>query len=74
MGKQAFMRLDLRILRELLRLPADVTILSVRQSPDNAHQCLIDIQGTNLPGTGEVVAEMAYENTTVVKFKGWKRA
>jgi hypothetical protein len=70
--KHAHTRVDLRILRELLRLPQEVAITGVRPCPDNSQQCIVELAGAWLPAEGELRAEYNFQNTTIVNFKGWQ--
>ena len=69
-SQHGYVRVDLHLLRELLRLPQDVTITGVRASVNG--QCIVDISSKWLPAAGELRAEYGYVNTTLVTFKGFK--
>ena len=70
--KQALLKLDLKILREMLRLPQDVKITGVRSDPDSTGRVILDIESNWLPGEGELIAKYKDQHTTVVNFEGWE--
>lgn len=67
---QAYMCVDLTILREMLRLPKDVIITAVRQHPTDSHSCILDLQGP-LPAAGELSAHYSFVHTTIPEFRGF---
>lgn len=71
----ANLRVDLKLLRELLRLPREVTITGVRGDPTDATRAILDISGpiTQVPAGGELEATYTYIHTTVVNFAGFKQ-
>lgn len=70
---QALIRVDLGVLREMLRLPKGVTITAVRAG-DDARQCIIELAGQALPAEGELTANYTFENHTIVRFAEFKPA
>lgn len=71
----ANLRVDLKLLRELLRLPREVTITGVRADPTDATKAILDINGpiTQVPASGDLVAEYVYRHTTIVDFVCFKQ-
>lgn len=71
----ADLRVDLKLLRELLRLPKEVTIVGVRPDATDATKTILEISGpiTQVPASGDLVATYSYEHTTIVKFAGFKQ-
>ena len=71
----ADLRVDLKLLRELLRLPREVVINCVRPDASDASKCILEISGpiTQVPANGDLIATYGYEHTTIVKFAGFKQ-
>lgn len=71
----ANLRVDLKLLRELLHLPREVTITGVRADATDATKAILDISGpiTQVPTSGELEATYTYVHTTVVTFAGFKQ-
>lgn len=69
-AREAYLAVDFKVLRELLRLPKFVHITGVRPNPTNPRSCLIDIRG-EVPREGELVATYTTLDTTVVTFDGF---
>lgn len=67
----AFVCVDFKVLREMLRLPKHVEITGVRPHPTDPRSCLVDIRGI-LPMDGELIATYTTTDTTVVTFAGFK--
>jgi hypothetical protein len=65
---RATMDLDLKILRMVLRLPEYVSIDRVETGSDG--KAVLFLSG-GVP-VGKVIADMQFEHTTVVRFKGWR--
>ena len=70
---QAHIRVDLGVLREMLRLPKGVNITAVRAG-DDAHQCIIELAGLALPAEGELIANYNFANHTIVTFSEFTKA
>ena len=70
---QAHIRVDLGVLREMLRLPKGVTITAVRAGAC-ARQCIIELAGPALPAEGELVANYNFANHTIVTFSEFTKA
>lgn len=68
-SKSATIKVDYRILRELLRLPHSVEIVDVATGND----CLILRLTGDLPAEGELTVDYTYLHTTVVKFEGFRK-
>jgi len=71
----ADLRVDLRLLRELLYLPKEVEIVGVRPDPTNAAKAILEIRGpiTQVPANGDLEADYSYQITTAVKFEGFRQ-
>jgi hypothetical protein len=69
---QAIVRLDLKILREMLRLPQDIKIAGVRSDPDNPGKVILDIESKWLPSDRELIAKYKFQHTTIINFDGWE--
>lgn len=71
----ADLRVDLKLLREILRLPKEVRITGARHEPTDATKVILEISGpiTHVPASGDLIACYAYEHTTIVKFSGFKQ-
>jgi hypothetical protein len=71
-ARPTFMRVNLNILRDMLRLPPEATIVAVRPDPDHPGSCIMDLAGVATPG--EVTATYRALHTTVAEFTGWVKA
>lgn len=60
----------LETLREILRLPDNLSIVAIVMDPDRPMHCRIELRGP-LPA-GELIADYSWESQPVLKFKGWK--
>lgn len=66
--RSAITRVDLRMLREFLRLPSTVRILGVRPDSDSQF-AILELAGAGLPaGVDEVIVRFTFENHTIPKF------
>lgn len=68
-GKSATIKVDYRILRELLRLPPSVEITYAFPSDGSV---VLTVTGA-VPEEGELTADYVYEHHTVVKFQGFRK-
>lgn len=69
--RTGFVRVNLRVLREMLRLPTTVTITSIDEGPDG--ELLLNLRG-QLPTDGELVATYDAIHTTIPIFSGFEPA
>lgn len=68
---QSITKINLRLLRDFLRLPQTVTITGVRSDPASACCCILELEGSGLPDSGEVTAEYSFINATIPAFERW---
>lgn len=70
--RQVITKIDLRLLRDFLRLPQNTHITGVRADPDNTRSCILELEGSGLPDGDEITAEYSYHITTIPKFEKWR--
>ena len=66
----AWIEVDLKLLRDFLRLPKDVDITGA--SYDGLGSLALQLAGPGVPANGELVAEYKYKQRTDVEFKGFR--
>lgn len=68
-ARTAITKVDLYVLREMLRLPATVTITGVRLDPSNSLAAILEIKGPEIPeGAEEVTTHLTFEVHRLPKF------
>ncbi len=70
--KQAITKIDMKLLRDFLRLPQECNIIGVRADPDNSRRCILELEGSWLPDGDEITAEYVYYTNTLPVFQKWR--
>jgi hypothetical protein len=70
--KQAIIKIDLKLLRDFMRLPQTTTIMGVRADPDNPRRVILEIEDIFLPDGDEITAEYIYYTNTLPVFQKWR--
>ncbi len=70
-ARDGFVRVNLRVLQEMLRLPGTVRITGARVDEDGG--LMLDLHGI-LPASGELVAQYDAIHTTIPVFRGFEPA
>jgi hypothetical protein len=68
--RAGYVRIDLRVLHEMLRLPSNVKITGIREDDTG---WIIDLLGI-VPASGELVANYKMIHTTIPMFEGFEPA
>jgi len=71
--KQTSLEVDLKLLHDFLRLPASVSINSVKPHPTDPSKCLLDVTGY-FPMSGNITADYEFQDIRNVVFKGFRAA
>ena len=71
--KQAVLKMDLKLMRDFLRLPQTTVITGIRADPDNPRRAILEIEDNFLPDGDEITAEYKYYTNTLPVFQKWKQ-